>query len=50
MQSLATKTEVNSMKTDTNAKLDDMKGDITNLKTDFSKQSDGINICFNPFK
>ncbi len=47
MQSLATKTEVNIMKTDTNAKFDNMKGDITNLKTDFSKQSDGINICFN---
>lgn len=41
MQSLATKTEINIMKTVTNAKFDDMKGDLTNLKTDFSKQADG---------
>jgi len=41
MQSLATKTEVNIMKTVTSAKFDDIKGDITNMKSDFSRQSDG---------
>ena len=33
------------MKTVTGAKFDDIKGDITNLRADFSKQSDG-NIFF----
>jgi hypothetical protein len=45
MQSLATKTEMSTMKTVTGAKFDDIKGDITNLRADFSKQSDG-NIFF----
>ena len=45
MQSLATKTEMSIMKTVTDTKFDDIKGDITNLRADFSKQSDG-NIFF----
>lgn len=34
------------MKTVTGAKFDDIKGDITNLRADFSKQSDGNIFCF----
>ena len=51
MQSLATKTEMSIMKTVTDTKFDDIKGDITNLRADFSKQSAG-NIFFlkTPFK
>jgi hypothetical protein len=49
IQNLATKTEISIMKTVTSAKFDDIKGDINNMKTDFSKQTDG-NIFENLFK
>ena len=50
MQSLATKTEMSIMKTVTDTKFDDIKGDITNLRADFSKQSDGNIFLKNSFQ
>lgn len=49
MQNLATKAEMNVMKTVSVTKMEDLKGELTNMRADFAKQFDS-NAFFNSFQ